>query len=326
MKNAAAVLLLLCLVASVTVCIGIASKDYSIMVCPDTYAQVNFTHQFDNLTFYQYNKTFEMLNGDSETDTFTLANTSNSNETILIFIHINSDQFNADDADWEKRAINTMSLFNTTANRSASRIISGLDAGIATDDINTTLAVVRLDGLDTLIIAINSNWDESTAKFFKSIEIYNPISVEAINSKYHSAKTSITFVPGDSSPADIHDLIRYYPYGDITRELIESEVLYYVKESETMWPGGPRAPFAGYITKVRGNNITDQEAGQIIGSANTSYLDSHKDEIVEVGSSVFRDVDTGLIIYKTINGTYVGEGISYLAPVKDEWIEEVVRV
>ncbi len=44
-----------------------------------------------------------------------------------------------------------------------------------------------------------------------------------------------------------------------------------------------------------------------------------------VGSDVYLDKNIGLIIYKTANGTFVGEGISFLTPVKEEWVIGVAR-
>jgi signal peptidase len=92
-----------------------------------------------------------------------------------------------------------------------------------------------------------------------------------------------------------------------------------------MWNGGPAAPFSGYITKGDHNEVIDQMAGQIIGSANLSYIEAHRDEIRVVGNDIFIDKETGLVIYRTKNGTYVGEGISYRTPVKDEWVIGVAR-
>ena len=84
-----------------------------------------------------------------------------------------------------------------------------------------------------------------------------------------------------------------------------------------MWEGGPAAPFSGYITKGDHNDVIDQMAGQIFGMANMSYVETHRDEIMDVGSDIYLDKKTGLIIYRTGNGTFVGEGISYLTPVKE---------
>ncbi len=66
-------------------------------------------------------------------------------------------------------------------------------------------------------------------------------------------------------------------------------------------------------------------AGQIFGMANLSYVEMHRNEIMNVGSDIFLDKKTGMIIYRTENGTFVGEGISYLTPVKEEWVIGVAR-
>ena len=92
-----------------------------------------------------------------------------------------------------------------------------------------------------------------------------------------------------------------------------------------MWQGGPAAPFSGYITKGDHNEVIDQVAGQIFGIANSSYIEANREEMINVGSEIYLDKNTGLIIYKTTNGTVVGEGISYLTPVKDEWVIGVAR-
>lgn len=63
-----------------------------------------------------------------------------------------------------------------------------------------------------------------------------------------------------------------------------------------------------------------------MGPANISYLQSHQDQIKEVGDGIFLDRGTGLILYQTNNGSFVGEGISYLTPVKKEWVIGVARV
>jgi len=140
------------------------------------------------------------------------------------------------------------------------------------------------------------------------------------------------------------DVILYRPYGKASPNLLDQlmmlvglspgqdkatpiihRALRYVKEGEPMWNGGPVAPFSGYITKGDHNEVIDQMAGQIIGSANLSYIEAHRDEIRVVGNDIFIDKETGLVIYRTKNGTYVGEGISYRTPVKDEWVIGVAR-
>jgi len=135
------------------------------------------------------------------------------------------------------------------------------------------------------------------------------------------------------------DVILYRPYGkdNLTRldqcqmllgfapgkekaKPIIHRALHYVKAGEPMWESGPAAPFSGYITKGDHNEVIDQMAGQIFGTANASYVDTNRGEIMDVGSDVYLDKKTGLLIYKTENGTFVGEGISFLTPVKEEWV------
>jgi signal peptidase len=99
----------------------------------------------------------------------------------------------------------------------------------------------------------------------------------------------------------------------------------YVETGEPMWKNGPVAPFSGYITKGDHNEVIDQMAGQIIGPANLAYIGSHRDEFVDVGSNIYLDKKTGLIIYKMENGTFVGEGISFLTPVKKEWVIGIAK-
>ena len=140
------------------------------------------------------------------------------------------------------------------------------------------------------------------------------------------------------------DVILYRPYGKASLNLLDQfkmllgfppgkekatpiihRALRYVKEGETMWEGGPAAPFSGYITKGDHNEVIDQMAGQIFGTAKTSYVEMNRGEIMDVGSDVYLDKKTGLLIYKTENGTFVGEGISFLTPVKEEWVIGVAR-
>jgi signal peptidase len=140
------------------------------------------------------------------------------------------------------------------------------------------------------------------------------------------------------------DVILYRPYGKASMNLLDQfkmligfapgkdkatpiihRALRYVNKGEPMWEGGPAAPFSGYITKGDHNDMIDQMAGQIFGSANLSYLDANRNEIMDVGSNVYLDKNTGLVIYRTGNGTFIGEGISFLTPVKDEWVIGVAR-
>jgi len=140
------------------------------------------------------------------------------------------------------------------------------------------------------------------------------------------------------------DVILYRPYGKASLNLLDQlkmligfapdkdkatpiihRALRYVKEGEAMWDGGPLAPFSGYITKGDHNEVIDQNAGQIFGTAKASYLQANRGEIMDVGHGIFLDKQTGLLIYETKNGTYVGEGISFLTPVKEEWVIGVAR-
>ena len=135
------------------------------------------------------------------------------------------------------------------------------------------------------------------------------------------------------------DVILFRPYGKESLNLLDQlkmllgwppgsekatpiihRALRYVDEGEPMWDGGPRAPFSGYITKGDHNEVIDQMAGQIFGTANVSYIQAHRGDLRDVGSGIFLDKNTGLLVYSTQNGTYVGEGISYLTPVKKEWV------
>jgi len=144
------------------------------------------------------------------------------------------------------------------------------------------------------------------------------------------------------------DVVLYRPYGKERSGLLDQakallgmpippykatpiihRALRYVNKGDPMWDGGPRAPFAGYITKGDHNDVIDQSAGTILGLANTTYLaqKQKKGEIIEVGGrSIFMDKTTGLIIYKADNISYAGEGISYLTPVDEDWVIGVARV
>lgn len=140
------------------------------------------------------------------------------------------------------------------------------------------------------------------------------------------------------------DVILYRPYGKESLNLLDQgkmlvgispgndkatpvihRALRYVEKGEPMWTGGPAAPFSGYITKGDHNDVMDQQAGQIFGMANMSYLKAHSDQIRDVGDDIFLDKNTGIVIYKTDNGTFVGQGISYLTPVKKDWVIGVAR-
>jgi signal peptidase len=142
------------------------------------------------------------------------------------------------------------------------------------------------------------------------------------------------------------DVILYLPYGKERLDLIDQakaifgipyppdkatpiihRALRFVDQGQPMWDGGPKAPFSGYITKGDHNDRIDQMAGAILGLANATYIQEHRDQITKVDSgSMYIDKKTGLIIYEAGNKTYVGEGISYLTPVKKDWVIGVARV
>jgi signal peptidase len=142
------------------------------------------------------------------------------------------------------------------------------------------------------------------------------------------------------------DVILYRPYGKERLDLIDQakallgmpyppekatpiihRALRWVDQGQSMWEGGPKAPFSGYITKGDHNDRIDQVAGGIIGMANISYIQQHQDQIIEVTpGSIYIDKKTGLIIYIMENKTLVVEGISYLTPVKKDWVIGVARV
>jgi signal peptidase len=92
-----------------------------------------------------------------------------------------------------------------------------------------------------------------------------------------------------------------------------------------MWESGPAAPFSGYITKGDHNDMIDQMAGGITREEDASYIETHRSEIMDVGSGVYLDKNTGDLIYRTKNSTFIGEGISFLSPVKEEWVIGVAK-
>jgi signal peptidase I len=61
-----------------------------------------------------------------------------------------------------------------------------------------------------------------------------------------------------SSLGEPGDVIIYRPFGNGTPVI--HRVIRYVDAGEQMWPGGPPAPYAGYITQGDANSIPDQEA------------------------------------------------------------------
>jgi signal peptidase len=139
------------------------------------------------------------------------------------------------------------------------------------------------------------------------------------------------------------DVILYRPYGKASMNLLDQlkmllgfapgnekatpiihRALRFVNAGEPMWQDGPVAPFSGYITKGDHNEVIDQMAGGL-REEDASYLNMHRSDLMDVGSGIYLDKKTGLLIFGTKNGTYVGEGISLLTPVKEEWVIGVAR-
>ena len=57
------------------------------------------------------------------------------------------------------------------------------------------------------------------------------------------------------------DVIVYYPGGDTAYPMVIHRAIRWVNASEPMWPGGPAAPWSGYITLGDNNHgILDQES------------------------------------------------------------------
>ena len=59
------------------------------------------------------------------------------------------------------------------------------------------------------------------------------------------------------------DVIVYYPYGDTSRNMVIHRAMYWVNESEPMWPRGPAAPWSGYITLGDNNSGNLDQATDI---------------------------------------------------------------
>jgi signal peptidase I len=150
------------------------------------------------------------------------------------------------------------------------------------------------------------------------------------------------------------DVILYRPYGKESMNLLDQfkmllgfapgnekatpiihRALRYVKTGEPMWEGGPAAPFSGYITKGDHNEVIDQMAGQIFGTPKETYMQANRNKFLKIEDGIYLDKNTGFVAYNSpplnltilglSNGTYMGEGISFLTPVKEEWVIGVAR-
>ncbi len=78
---------------------------------------------------------------------------------------------------------------------------------------------------------------------------------------------------GYTSFENYGDVIIFRPFGGDGVPYVH-RAMYYVEKGEEMWPGGPKAPFAGYITKGD-NAVTNSEYDQQISN---SYLQPVKKE------------------------------------------------
>ncbi|MBZ3936360.1 S26 family signal peptidase [Methanimicrococcus blatticola] len=79
------------------------------------------------------------------------------------------------------------------------------------------------------------------------------------------------------------DVILFRPYGNESYMLVIHRAMYYVEAGEEMWPGGPIAPHAGYITQ--GDN---EQTNPILDQQTTiSYQTPVKEEWI-VGTSRFK--------------------------------------
>ncbi|NJD76740.1 MAG: S26 family signal peptidase [Candidatus Methanoperedens sp.] len=110
-------------------------------------------------------------------------------------------------------------------------------------------------GLWSPMVAVESG------SMIPNIQIGDIIFVESIG------RTNITtYEKGKESSyasfGDYGDVILYKPYGREGVTPIIHRARYYVEAQEPMWPGGPAAPYAGYITKgdnLKTNLLYDQQ-------------------------------------------------------------------
>jgi signal peptidase len=124
-------------------------------------------------------------------------------------------------------------------------------------------------GLYTPMVAVESG------SMIPHIQIGDIIFIQSID------RTEITtyedgIKSGYSSFDENGDVILYKPRGREGSTPIIHRAMYYVEEGEPMWPGGPPAPHAGYITK--GDNNQTNAAYDQRGSI--SYLQPIKKEWV----------------------------------------------
>ncbi|CAG1005782.1 signal peptidase I [Methanosarcinales archaeon] len=130
-------------------------------------------------------------------------------------------------------------------------------------------------GLYTPMVAVESG------SMIPHIQIGDIIFVESINRTEiitNEAGKKVNY----SSFDEYGDVILYKPRGMEETTPIIHRAMYFVNESEPMWPGGPLAPHAGYITK--GDNSRTNAAYDQQGSI--SHLQPIKKEWV-IGKARF---------------------------------------
>ena len=104
---------------------------------------------------------------------------------------------------------------------------------------------------------------------------------------------------GYSTFDEYGDVILYKPRGKEGVTPIIHRAMYYVEEGQPMWPGGPSAPFAGYITK--GDNPKTNPAYDQQGS-----ISQHKPVKPEwvIGVARFNPIPMLGCVPLTLRGTF----------------------
>ncbi|MCX8207090.1 MAG: S26 family signal peptidase [Methanothrix sp.] len=156
-------------------------------------------------------------------------------------------------------------------------------------------------------------WEEGEAKGYRSFN--NPGDV-ILYRPYGKEKLGVLDI--------IPSILGIGSGGDKATPIIH-RAMRWVEKGEPMWEGGPPAPFAGYITKGDHNEVIDQMAGRILGVPNYAYIREHPERFRETADGILVDRETGLVIYSHGNTSYVTDGISYLTPVRKEWVIGVAR-
>jgi signal peptidase len=122
-------------------------------------------------------------------------------------------------------------------------------------------------------------------------------------------------------------LVLRRPYSSEKATPIIHRALYMVEEGKPMWEGGPPAPFSGYITKGDHNTEIDQRAGRIKEVVEDVDLEQFPTKVIWIGNEMYIHRDTGLLLIGVGNNTWlVADGISYLTPVREDWVIGVARL